>query len=442
MKKKYQKFIFRRCFLNQQKNQAEFYYSLDNKINFKEIFSFNQPAPDWKKINPEFLDVILFSLHLAIGIGYYKTFCPPEIILESGKLNKEQAAFWNKLYIKGLGEFFYQNKIDFRGLINFPFSEIKNRLISFTPKDRSLLPLGGGKDSIVAAELLKANQRDFTLFSLRDSLIQTAVAKIIGRERIIMEREIDKKLFALNKAGAYNGHVPISALYAFAGLLAAALYDYKQLIFANEQSANFGNVNYLGEKINHQYSKTLEFEKNLADYVQKFITPNIKIFSLLRPFSELKIVELFSRHKKYFPVFSSCNKNFSLTKKARGKWCGQCPKCAFMFSQLAAFLKKEEALKIFGRNLYVDKKLLNLYLELLGEKALKPFDCVGTSEEVKAALYLALKRGEFKNDFIIKYFTEKILLKIRQPERLAKKVLAGFGQHNIPKNFQKMIKDL
>lgn len=67
-------------------------------------------------------EAALFALHLAGGTSYYKTCCPKEIEVQSGKLNADQAAFWNTVYERGLGEFFYQNQIDFRKLIQFPIT--------------------------------------------------------------------------------------------------------------------------------------------------------------------------------------------------------------------------------------------------------------------------------------------------------------------------------
>ena len=72
-----------------------------------------------------------------------------------------------------------------------------------------------------------------------------------------------------------------------------------------------------------------------------------------------------SRHFKYFPAFSSCNKNFTIKDKQAVRWCCDCPKCAFVFAGLAAFLAKEKVIEIFGENLFAKKDLFPLYRELL-----------------------------------------------------------------------------
>jgi hypothetical protein len=435
----YKSFIFKKYELDRTSGQVKFYYSFDDKINLTEIFKFNASKVEWKKTNAKLIDTILFNLHLAAGVSYYKIYCSKIIIIDSGNLNRAQAKFWDNLYTNGLGEFFYKNKIDFRGLINFPCSQAVSKPIKFSPPDRSLVPVGGGKDSIVTAELLKNGRHDFSLFTLRDSQIQKEVSRLIGRNRIVVGREMDNKIFELNKKGAYNGHVPISAIYSFSALLAAALYGYKNIIFSNEQSANYGNVKYLDKKINHQYSKSFAFEKSLSEYINRYITPSVKYFSLLRPFSELKIVEIFSKYKKYFKTFSSCNRNFKLTGGQSERWCGECAKCAFVFALLSAFLPKKNLLEIFGKNLYADKKLLNIFLELLGEKNFKPFDCVGTPEEMKLAMFLAWQRGEYNLDIVTKYFVKNILPKVKNAEKLQKEILEATGRHNIPKNFYRAL---
>jgi len=426
-------FVFDSFFLDKNKGEIRFCYKLDNKHGFTEILKLKDEIINWKKVDNEALNRTLFNLHLIIGISYWKTFCPKKIIINSGVLSKDEALYWNKAYTIGMGEFYYKNIIDFRGLVKFPYENKRSVPVRLKMKNRTLAPLGGGKDSIVTAEILKKNGYDFTLFSLGDSRIQEETAKIVGKKRMIFERVVDKKLFRLKNA--FNGHIPISLIYSFSALLASVIYNYKYIVFSNEQSANFGNVKYLGKTINHQYSKSLEAETDFYNYVHNFITPDIDSFSLLRPFSELKISRLFSAHEKYFSHFSSCNQNFKLNKKTKKRWCGKCPKCAFTFSQLSAFLPKKDLIKIFGKNLYNDQTLLNLYLELLGEKNVKPFDCVGTPGEVKAAMLFAEEKNEFADNYIIKYFRDNIMPGIKNRKELAKKTLNIKGRHCIPKKF-------
>ncbi len=400
-------FTFEGYNLNLKKGQASFNYSIENgeKLNFTEKISF--PSIE-ANIPNDLLKSLLTNIMLILGISYWKLYCPKDIKIKDFSLSKEQADFWNIVYTKGLGEFFYKNKIDFRGLVRFPYTDRDQEKIPLFPrKERSLLGLGGGKDSIVAAELLKAQDKDFGLFTVGTSQIQNEVAKIIGKKPILIKRELDSKLLDLNREkGTYNGHIPISAIYAFLGLLASVFYDYNKIVVGNEKSANYGNVEYLGEAINHQWSKSEEFEKLFNEYVGKFITPGIAYSSPLRKMSELEVVKKFVNYPQYFKIFSSCNNNFKILKHIQNDkslWCGKCPKCLFVFMCLAAFLSKKEVLGIFGKNLFEDKSLIPLFKELIGRKNFKPFECVGTPDEVKEALGKISAKGEFENSFLMQH---------------------------------------
>ncbi len=420
-------FTFKSHKINSASSQILFDYNVllgDKSIDFTEKLTF--PNADFSSIPQELLKSLLNNLSLILGISYWKLYCPGEIKIKENFLTKEQAQFWNTVYTKGLGEFFYRNKIDFRGLVNSPYhSNDTYHHSDFSRKDRSLLMLGGGKDSIVSAELLKEKGKDFTAFVVNDHPLQKEIIKLLGVNSIIIKREIDPKLLILNKQqGTYNGHVPVSAIYAFIAFLAGALYDYRQVISSNEKSANYGNLEYLGETVNHQWSKSLEFENLFSEYIKKYITPSISYFSILRPLYEIKITQLFANYPKYFSAFSSCNRNFTIVKTSDKKWCGQCPKCAFIFATLAAFLAKEEVVNIFGKNLFADPSLIDTYKELLGVKDIKPFDCVGTPDEVKLAFYLAHKRGEFNKDIIMQMFEKEVLPKFKNAEQLEKELLS------------------
>ena len=404
-------FVFKGCDSNLEKGKILFCFGFrgEKNIDFTERISFPQITNN--KLPTNLLKSLLDNIMLILGISYWKLYCPEEIIIKDNFLTKEQAKFWDTIYTKGMGEFFYKNKIDYRGLVHFPFVENAQGSTSFPRKERVLLGLGGGKDSIVVAEKLKEESKDFDLFTIGISEIQKKAAQALEKNPIIIKRELDAKLFALNREkDIYNGHIPISAIYAFLGLMASFFYDYSQVIVGNEKSANSGNMKYLGEMINHQWSKSEEFEKLFNKYVRKFITPDITYSSPLRDMSELEVVREFVKYPKYFKVFSSCNNNFKISPSASLRtnpqriWCRKCAKCLFVFICLAGFLPKEKILDIFGKNLLDDKSLIPLFEELIGIRNFKPFECVGTPEEVKEALEKILEKGEFKDSFLVKYY--------------------------------------
>jgi UDP-N-acetyl-alpha-D-muramoyl-L-alanyl-L-glutamate epimerase len=214
-----------------------------------------------------------------------------------------------------------------------------------------------------------------------------------AEEPIIIKRVIDPKLLELNNQGYLNGHTPFSAYLAFLSTLAATLYDYKNIVVSNESSSNEGNIEYLGKVVNHQYSKTFEFEQKFRDYAEKYLAP-IKYFSFLRPLSELQIAKLFSHLEKYHTLFRSCNVGSSTNS-----WCGRCAKCLFAYIILRPYLG-EKIDQMFGKNLLDDESLKPLLSQLLREDdSAKPFDCVGLVDETKAALFMIdpTKYADFKD---------------------------------------------
>ena len=423
-------------------NRAELVFKYKVTIP-EETFEFKEklilPNMDLERVPGELLNRILNCLLLVLGVSYWKLYCPQNIKLGI-PLTKKQAEFWNSLYINGLGEFFYRNKIDFREFNLFSSNTESVEPIELKRKDRSLLGVGGGKDSIVSAELLKKNNEEFSAFTLGEHEIQEKIVSLLGVPKISVKRIVDPLLFELNKReDTYNGHIPISAIYHFVGILLGALYDFKYVVFSNEKSANYGNVEYLGKQVNHQWSKSYEFEKMLQDYVSSWITPDIIPFSLLRSMNEIKIVEVFSHYPKYFSVFSSCNNNFKITEKQEGLWCGECAKCAFVFSLLSAFIPREKLIGIFGRNLYESSALISTYEELLGMRDTKPFDCVGTPEEVRLAFLLAYKKGKYNETPVMKIFYDKFKPSFQTIENSVSDLLKLGKLDNIPEEFRNVI---
>lgn len=377
------------------------------ELSFTETITLPKTPP--QSIDRKLLKKLLEGVHLVLGISYYKCYCAQKVSLPY-ELSKQEADFWNIVYRKGLGEFFYRNKINPANSPKFPYTKGRKHSSFQLPTSnfRGLVGLGGGKDSIIVVELLKQRNFDFATFSVETDIkpkLIHEVSRLIGKKHLVIQRKLDEKVYDNHM---YNGHIPVSAIYAFLGLFSSVLYGYKHFIVGNEYSSNFGNLKYRGDSINHQWSKSFEFEKLLQDYINHHISEDIFYFSLLRPFYEIRIAKLFARlGKKYFKHFSSCNRNFSTTNElVGGLWCKECPKCVFTFTLLSAFLPKKKLLAIFRKNLYRDKNVLPLFADTLGFGAIKPFDCIGTFQEAQTALYLG--KEEFKKDFIVKELGRKV----------------------------------
>lgn len=423
-------------------------YSLDGIEKFTEKLGFPMTADQWKVADMKLLDKALEGLLLVGGISYYKTYCPARMELGSINLNKEQAAFWTKLYERGLGEFFYQNDLDWRGLINFPVAKSSTGHTMADGKklrERSILPIGGGKDSIVSGEMLRLGGEEFTTFSLRDAEPIRQTSEVLGKPRLIISRELAPRLIEMNAAGALNGHVPITAYISFLLAVAALLYDYKYLVLSLEKSANFGQVIFHGMDVNHQYSKSEEFEGDFRQYLKKYICGDIEFFSLLRGFYEIKIAQIFAglnNFDRYAPLFTSCNANFKIVKEKSGtKWCGHCPKCLFVFIILAPFVGKDDLVKIFGANLLDNDELKNLFEETLGVRDIKPFECVGTFEETQLAMLKISQKKEWQSDILVGHFVAKILPKFNVDWTSREQQLLSMQKgHFILEKFLKIIK--
>ena len=435
----YQSFIFESYAFNPDTGVITLNYSLDDNVQFAETITL--PSDLHVQISPDdpALQSALFALHLIAGISYYKTCIPKNIEVRSGELTEEQATFWNTVYEKGLGEFFYTNDIDFRGHINFP-SEPEEK--PYTPSSSSshqphvLVPMGGGKDSIVTMELLRKTGNDLTLLRIGEHPFIDHIAQIAELPLITIERELPASLIKLNNQGALNGHIPITAYNKFLSVVIALLTGHTAVAFSNERSANIGNTEFHGQEINHQWSKSLECETLIQNYVKENITGNVSCFSLLRSYSELRIVEEFVKYPEYFAATTSCNTNWRLVRsRPDTKWCGQCPKCAFVFALYAAFLDEEACTAVFDANLFDDATLLPLYRELLGLQGIKPFECVGTPEETTAAFLLAKDKDGFRNSVAIQMFIEEVLPNIEDPEAVIRSAIAVDDTDSIPNDF-------
>lgn len=436
--KQYETFIFESFSFDSATGEIVLKYSLDGEMEFIEKIFLQKEGLFPSGVDEELLQRALFMLHLIGGISYYKTCCPKNIEIRSGSLTNEQAAFWNTVYEKGLGEFFYKNDMEFNGLIRFPAAatQTPEALRREEGHNRTLVPIGGGKDSIVTAEILKEAGLECVLFRMGNHPLIEKAAEVAMLPLISAERSLSKNLFALNEEGALNGHIPITAYLSCLTVVTALLYGFDFIAMSNERSASEGNVRWKGHDINHQWSKSIEFETMFQNYVHTYVTPDLDYFSLLRGMSELLIAEKFTKHTKYFDCATSCNANWRILKeRPEARWCNECPKCAFAFSQFAAFLPKEKLLQIFGENLYEKQELLPLYRQLLGLEGFKPFECVGTPEETTAAMMLAVAKGELEQTPVLQMFLLEKAEDIPTPDALTQELLTPTDAHVIPARF-------
>jgi hypothetical protein len=362
-----------------------FDFSLDGRYHFQPTLEIPARAFfSWDAIPANQLEALAFQIGMTELVSYWKIACPKRVVVKPFALTTSQIAFWKKLYYNGLGEFLYLNSIrvsesDLMALESQgekPFHRVEIPL-----KEMTLVPVGGGKDSVVTLECLRnemplipliVNPRGATLNCVK-------TAGFSENDFIVIKRTLDPTMLKLNAEGYLNGHTPFSALLAFISILVAFGSGARYIALSNENSANESTVP--GTNINHQYSKSIEFERDFRNYVAEHLNPEVQYFSFLRPLSELQIASLFARYEAYHPVFRSCN-----VGSKTDSWCGHCPKCLFTWIILSPFLTRGQLTAIFGKDLMADASLQPVLEELNGTAAVKPFECVGTVEEVQACL--------------------------------------------------------
>ena len=391
----------------------EYYFNLGDKFTFKPTLTIPKRSfyKNFNEIPEELLQNIIFNIGMVELISYWKAACPPTVIIKPHTLTKNQILFWKKLYYNGLGEFFYLNNIKTtqEDFMNISIESSKNLNKTEYGVDNSVIvPIGGGKDSVVSLELLKESFKDIRplILNPRGATLETSeIGGFKRKELIEINRTIDPLLLQLNNEGFLNGHTPFSALLAFVTLLAATISGKRNIALSNESSANEATVE--NTNINHQYSKSYEFEKDFREYVSENISDSFNYFSFLRPLSELQIAKLFATYPKYFNKFKSCNAG-----SKTDSWCGNCPKCMFAFIILSPFIDAHVMEHIFGKDLFNDIKLLTYFNELIGISEVKPFECVGTVDEVNIALKMIIdKRKGEELSSLLKYYSELSLYK-------------------------------
>ncbi len=344
-------------------------------------------------LNDDILDRMIFSLGMVETISYYKITCPKNVKIECGKLSKWQQKWWQKLYRNGLGEFLYLNGIEYidaEELVSFYLTEedVKDSIPLSDPLtyEGALVPVGGGKDSVVSLEVLKG--KPIITYTINGNDTTRNVIECCDHKSgdYSAKRILDKKILEMNEKGFMNGHIPFSAVVAFSAVIAAYLTGRKNITLSNENSANESTVK--DSFVNHQYSKSYEFEKDFEEYFRTLTDSDIHYFSLLRPLTELQIAALFSKAVNYHKVFRSCNRG-----SKQGIWCCNCPKCLFVYIILSPFLTEEELTGIFGEKLLDKESLDEDFRQLCGIEENKPFECVGTRREVLACLKDYIDKG-------------------------------------------------
>jgi hypothetical protein len=336
------------------------------------------------------------------------------------------------LYSEGLGEFAFVN-----GLPNLPRPSFPSGGEATTDRPpsetkRVLVPIGGGKDSAVALEIARQSGKDVALFSVGDAGPIARTAAVADLPHLIVRRHLDPGLVELNRAGALNGHVPITAIVSCVAVLTASLHGFDAVAMANERSASTGNIRWGGIDVNHQFSKSLRAERMLRQALTE-VGADVDWFSILRPASELGIARAFARLTKYHSAFSSCNTNFRLDGTVPSqRWCCDCPKCRFVFLAMAPFSQPDHMRAIFGRDLLDDDDQFEGFALLTASGGFKPFECVGEEEESRTAMRMLVSDPRWREHSVVRRLAAEVLPKFAEDDGVAETALALSDQHSVP----------
>ena len=405
-----------------------FHFSLDERYYFHPTMTI--PARSfyrWDAVAKDQLETLAFHIGMVELVSYWKLACPKTIVVKPFDLKLCQKKWWRHLYYEGLGEFRYLNGIncteqDFLRIESGTDRDFKD--VKMPLEERTLIPVGGGKDSVVTLELLRKEMPVIPLIlNPRGATVNCITAAGYSMEDVaVINRTLDPTMLQLNGEGYLNGHTPFSALLAFLTLLIGVGTGSKYIALSNESSANESTVP--GTSINHQYSKSIDFERDFREYVRQHLSEEIQYFSFLRPLNEMQIASLFSQCEAYHEVFRSCNAG-----SKTDSWCGKCPKCLFTWIILSPFISKERITEIFGKDLMRDPELKPIFEELNGTSAVKPFECVGTVEEVRACVdHIKDRKGTI--------FEES-----PKAEATVEEILKRFNEENfLPEKFVKILK--
>ncbi|HTU80464.1 MAG TPA: hypothetical protein VMF09_17075 [Solirubrobacteraceae bacterium] len=449
-------------------------YALDKELSFEEVFELpladaavasgearrgdvaTSPARELTGAERGRVDGLLALLHWVAGVSYFKAALPPAVELETGTPPPATARLLEALYSDGLAELAYTN-----GLPGLPRPRFTGgasaarpgRAVAGSAQPASmprgiLVPVGGGKDSAVALEIVRRTSCELALFSVGDAPPIARTVAASGLPRVLVRRTLDPGLKALNDAGAFNGHVPITAIVSCVAALTAALHGFDAVAMANERSASAGNVEWNGVHVNHQFSKGLRAERllsaALAELAPAGPSPRggfgegdsregVRVFSVLRPASELAVARAFARMERYHDAFTSCNALFRSDPALRASsWCCECPKCRFVFLALAPFSEPAQLRAIFGRDLLDEDEQFEGFALLTATGGHKPFECVGEEQESLAAMRLLARDRRWGAHRVVRRLAAEVLPRFAPGEGDPERVLALSDEHALP----------
>ena len=332
-------------------------------------------------------------------------------------LDKPVLALFVEIYQGVFGQHWYENNVtDYQQpeIIYSGKLGISNPLEIVEDNQIILAGCGGGKDSIVAMKLLQEVEIPFASMQyshavygkadLQHNLISGVLENVTPVEQhkiSIYDDFIDFPFFELyfpENSGIIAPETPVSV---FESLILMLDKGYNYLCLAHEKSANTGNLFWreIDKEVNHQWGKSLEAEKMLAQFIQDNLLSNFQYFSILQPIYDLRIFNQLSKYPEVLPKIHSCN--------VQKPWCKKCPKCAYVWLGLMAFFDPNLVDQVFRKNLFDDDDLISTFQKMLGLSTHTPFECIGEIDESRLMMKRCLEKG--LSGKVLDIFAEKIL---------------------------------
>jgi hypothetical protein len=462
LREKHPTFTYQKAWYEQAENKIQFYaeFSVEPDITFTskvEVIGVNQEL--LASFSNQDLERWAFLLGLVEIPSYWKATCSPIIDIKAGNVSKMAKKYLFELLRNGLSEFYFINEITTFGADDFVTingNDAEKELLApafskHSALQKVLIPLGGGKDSLVALRLLQdsgLSKEQLSVLVLEPATpAASSLAQAFGLHTIFAKRSIDPKLIELNNQGYLNGHTPFSAYLSVLSSCVGHLFGHSHVALANERSANEGNTFFHGLEINHQWSKSFEYEQLFAEFAADQLPSTTPYyFSLLRPLYELQIAKLFghfyAENTSVLTTFRSCNRG-----QQQNIWCGECPKCLFAALILSPFLEPTKLSSILGQDLLNKESMITTADDLLGKGSNKPLECVGMYEESMIASYLTLQR--FYKDtpddqlpVVLRHIKQNVLSAEQNLDQHAAQLLTAWNDKNrVPPDLEQHLKE-
>ncbi len=419
------------------------HYGFGSTQEFTEVIEFDRDLPQEGQVGFEDFSRAVRVLLLIAGVSYYKSIAPTQI--EAPALNAAERALLLAMYDEGLREFAYRNNLPVPlpvDLVERPGIAPELTVDSPTVRDGSLIPVGGGKDSALVADLVP----DGVLMAVNPKGAHQHLAEHLGRPLLSVQRTLDPQLRELVAAGALNGHVPVTAINSAIAVALAVLIDRRDVLMGLERSASEPSLVIPAEagrpeiEVNHQDSKSAAAEQLLRAV---FDPIGVRYLSLLRPMTELAIGRSVAQRGLASDIVS-CNRAFTLWNENESsrtqRPCGDCAKCLFTALMLAPSLSPDQVREQFGRDLLDESDHLDPVRELWSAE--KPFDCVGERHESAAAVALLAELPEWKSQLIPKQLQAEAAQVLAEVGALPAQFLQIDSVEDLPPEYQQMIANL